>query len=76
MGLKDLCERLGADYLVVVSPYNPRISISIYTNKQPIWTYRESLTDSLSGLFKETYGDIVNDIIPGSVFSVDKNKKP
>lgn len=77
MGLKELCERLGAEYDVRHNEKHDIISVKIYNKKERLWAYRESISDTLSGLFKEVYGDAIKELVdkPNSPFFLDKTPK-
>lgn len=76
MGLKDLCERLGAHYSVSTNDKDEIINVKIYSNTEKLWAYRKPIdVATLSGLFKEVYGDIVKDLLPTGVNLLDKIEK-
>lgn len=60
--MNELLETLGYTYFVLDSKNG--INVSLYQNKQKIWGFRKSLdVSSLSGLFKELYGNTMENLI-------------
>lgn len=75
MGLKELSEHLGVDYLIVSNDKDEIIGVKIYSHKEKLWSYNKPISPSdLTSLFKSVYSDVIKGLIPDTD-SLDKDEK-
>lgn len=76
MGLKELSKQLGVEYNVIENKTSQTLTVTVYSDKEKLWAYRESIQSTLAGLFKEVYADALDKMTEsGNPFFLDNIKK-
>lgn len=77
MNLEELYKRLGSEYKVSQNETSKQYSVGLYSNNTKLWGFysRLEINNTLSGLFKEAYGDAIERLLPDNALLVDLKKE-